>query len=122
MSGSRGAADVVEEVRRSPAQKVKVAITDVDGILRGKYVHKEKFLSAAESGFGFCNVVFGWDSSDVCYDNAAYTGWHSGYPDALARIDGDAVVTFGGAVPVRRRDEERQLLTRLASLRLLQSL
>ncbi|HET8645284.1 MAG TPA: glutamine synthetase family protein [Vicinamibacteria bacterium] len=80
-------AEVLEEVRRSPTQKVKLAVADVDGILRGKYVHRDKFLSAAESGFGFCNVVFGWDSSDVCYDNASYTGWHTGYPDALARID-----------------------------------
>lgn len=81
------AGEVLAEVRKSPAQKVKVAVSDIDGILRGKYLHKEKFLSAAESGFGFCNVVFGWDSSDVCYDNAKYTGWHTGYPDALARID-----------------------------------
>ena len=79
--------EVLEEIHRSDAQKVKVAITDIDGILRGKYVHKDKFLSAAQTGFGFCNVVFGWDSSDVCYDDAKYTGWHSGYPDALARID-----------------------------------
>ena len=64
-------ADVLEALRRSPAQKVKVAITDIDGVLRGKYLHKDKFLSAAEGGgFGFCNVVFGWDSGDVCYDNA----------------------------------------------------
>jgi glutamine synthetase len=78
---------VLEEIRRAAVQKVKVAVTDVDGVLRGKYIHKDKFLSAAESGFGFCNVIFGWDSSDVCYDNADYTGWHTGYPDALARID-----------------------------------
>ena len=78
---------VLSEIARSKHEKVKVAITDLDGILRGKYLHKEKFLSAAESGFGFCNVVFGWDSADVCYDNATYTGWHTGYPDALARID-----------------------------------
>jgi len=65
--------EVLEEIHRSDTQKVKVAITDIDGILRGKYVHKEKFLSAAQGGFGFCNVVFGWDSSDVCYDDAAYT-------------------------------------------------
>jgi glutamine synthetase len=43
---------------------VKVAVSDTDGVLRGKYLHKEKFLSAVESGFGFCNVVFGWDSND----------------------------------------------------------
>ena len=101
MSGSRSAAEVLEEVRRSPAQKVKVAVADVDGILRGKYMHKEKFLSVAESGFGFCNVVFGWDSSDVCYDNGSYTGWHSGYPDALARIDLSTyrTVPWDGGVP-----------------------
>ncbi|MGZ3689390.1 MAG: glutamine synthetase family protein [Bdellovibrionota bacterium] len=79
--------DVVAALRDSPVQKVKVAIADIDGVLRGKYLHKDKFLSAAESGFGFCNVVFGWDSADVCYDSAKYTGWHSGYPDALAKID-----------------------------------
>src|SRR2546430_2208590 len=78
---------ILEEIRQSAHQKVKVAVTDIDGILRGKYLDKSKFFSAVESGFGFCNVVFGWDSSDVCYDNAKYTGWHTGYPDALARID-----------------------------------
>lgn len=73
---------------KDPAvKKVKVAVTDIDGILRGKYLHKAKFLSAAEKGFGFCNVVFGWDSSDACYDNSQYTGWHTGYPDAQAKID-----------------------------------
>jgi glutamine synthetase len=77
----------IESVRALDHQKVKVAVTDIDGILRGKYLHKDKFLSAAETGFGFCNVVLGWDAHDVCYDNIKYTGWHSGYPDALARID-----------------------------------
>jgi len=66
---------------------VKVAVTDVDGVLRGKYLERSKFLSATESGFGFCNVVFGWDSSDQCYDNTSYTGWQSGYPDAEVRLD-----------------------------------
>ncbi len=108
MSGHRKPADVLDEVRKAPGQKVKVAITDVDGILRGKYIHKEKFLSAAESGFGFCNVVFGWDSADVCYDNAAYTGWHSGYPDALARIDlaSYRTVPWDGGVPFFLADFE----------------
>ena len=37
---------------------------------------------ALESGFGFCDVVLGWDSKDQLYDNVRYTGWHTGYPDA----------------------------------------
>lgn len=80
-------ASTLEELRRSEHAKIRVAITDIDGVLRGKYLHKEKFLSAAETGFGFCNVVFGWDSADACYDNATYTGWHTGYPDAQVRLD-----------------------------------
>ena len=80
---------------------MKVAITDVDGILRGKYLHPSKFEAALEGGFGFCNVVFGWDASDVCYDNASYTGWHSGYPDALVRLDENTYreVPWDGGVP-----------------------
>ena len=80
-------AQIIQAVRASPGNRVKVAVSDIDGILRGKYIHKEKFYSAAESGFGFCDVVFGWDSSDVCYDNTRITGWHKGFPDAVARID-----------------------------------
>ena len=85
---SRAAARrIVEQVRGSPATRVKVAVSDTDGVLRGKYLHKEKFLSAVESGFGFCNVVFGWDSNDQCYDNTTWTGWHTGFPDALVQLD-----------------------------------
>ncbi|WP_052121363.1 glutamine synthetase family protein [Inquilinus limosus] len=65
---------------------VKVALTDVDGILRGKYISRDKFLSALEKGFGFCDVIVGWDSHDALYDNARYTGWHTAYPDAPVRI------------------------------------
>ena len=92
---------IIERIRKSDHSKVKVAITDIDGVLRGKYLHKDKFLSAVESGFGFCNVVFGWDSSDVCYDNGKFTGWHSGYPDATAQIDLDTFreVPWDGGVP-----------------------
>jgi glutamine synthetase len=82
---------VLEELRRSTATHVKLAIGDIDGILRGKFVSKDKFLSLAEpppqGGLGFCDVVFGWDCNDQCYDNAKLTGWHRGFPDALARVD-----------------------------------
>src|SRR6476661_8577213 len=79
--------EVIRELEQSPADYVKVAITDIDGVLRGKYLDKAKFLASIDGGFGFCDVVFGWDSADECYDNATYTGWHSGYPDGQVRID-----------------------------------
>ena len=91
----------IEEIRHHDVRKVKVAISDIDGILRGKYLHKDKFLSALETGFGFCNVVFGWDSGDVCYDNVSFTGWQSGYPDALVQVDPGTYrrVPWDGNVP-----------------------
>jgi glutamine synthetase len=78
---------VLDAVRNAPGNRVKVAVSDIDGVLRGKYLHKDKFFSAVEGGFGFCDVVFGWDMNDQCYDNAKLTGWHKGFPDAVARID-----------------------------------
>ncbi|MCP4756467.1 MAG: glutamine synthetase [Proteobacteria bacterium] len=77
------ARNIVEERSLS---HVKVGVFDVDGILRGKYMSKEKFISALDGGFGFCDVVLGWDSNDQLYDNVSYTGWHTGYPDAPVRI------------------------------------
>ena len=65
---------------------IKVGLVDIDGIMRGKYMSKEKFFSSLNDGFAFCDVVLGWDSNDVVYDNSTYTGWHTGYPDAPARI------------------------------------
>ena len=59
---------------------------DIDGIMRGKYMSRAKFLSALESGYGFCDVVLGWDCQDQLYDNVKFTGWHTGYPDAPVRI------------------------------------
>jgi glutamine synthetase len=80
-------ADVVAALGRTPDDYVKVAATDIDGVLRGKYLDKAKVLAAIDDGLGFCDVVFGWDVTDECYDNGAFTGWHSGYPDTSVRLD-----------------------------------
>ncbi len=87
MPKSTPASRIIAAVRNAPGTRVKVAVSDIDGVLRGKYIHKDKFLSAVDGGFGFCDVVFGWDMMDVTYDNTTLTGWHKGFPDALARLD-----------------------------------
>jgi glutamine synthetase len=95
----------LQAIRDEGHTKVKVAVSDIDGILRGKYLHKDKFFGAAQAhpdgGFGFCDVVFGWDAHDVCYDNTRVTGWQHGFPDALARLDLDTArrVPWDGGVP-----------------------
>jgi glutamine synthetase len=79
--------EMLQYVKNHPSGKVKIAITDIDGVLRGKYISVEKFISLTNAETSFCDVIFGWDSGDTAYDNANYTGWHTGYPDAAMRLD-----------------------------------
>ncbi|MFL6551330.1 MAG: glutamine synthetase family protein [Povalibacter sp.] len=79
-------ADAKAIVEQRNLSHVKVGVFDIDGILRGKYISRAKFLSALENGYGFCDVVLGWDCQDQLYDNVKFTGWHTGYPDAPVRL------------------------------------
>lgn len=80
--------EIVALVKEHPSNSIKFAVTDIDGILRGKLISKEKFLKSLEDNeIGFCNVIFGWDVNDSCYTNTEKSGWHTGYPDAKASFD-----------------------------------
>jgi glutamine synthetase len=82
----KSVADAKKIVEERGLTHIKVGVFDGDAILRGKYISKAKFFSALESGFGFCDVVLGWDSNDQLFDNVKYTGWHTAYPDAWVRV------------------------------------
>ena len=127
------AANPLSSLLSPEAGKVKVAVCDVDGVLRGKYLHRDKFACAATEGFGFCDVVFGWDMHDRCYDNTAATGWQHGFPDALVRLDpathrnvpwdggvdfflGDFVTAEGAPHPLCPRQALKRVLARAAKL------
>ena len=78
-------AEAKKLIREQNLSHSKVAVTDIDGILRGKYISKEKLTDAMENGFGFCDVILGWDCNDQLYSNSGLTGWHTGFPDALVK-------------------------------------
>jgi glutamine synthetase len=94
--------DLVKRVRESDPACAKVGVFDVDGIFRGKYMAPDKLASALAGGFGFCDVVLGWDSSDQLYDNVGFTGWHSAYPDAEVRLlpATERAIPFEGGMPL----------------------
>jgi glutamine synthetase len=98
----RSVAEAIAYVRERGVEEVKVGVFDVDGVFRGKYMARDKFESAIEKGFGFCNVVFGWDSNDQLYDNVSIAGWHNGYRDVGARIVPDTlrVIPFEDDIPL----------------------
>ncbi|QKZ11759.1 glutamine synthetase family protein [Spirosoma sp. KUDC1026] len=79
--------DAIDAINQAASPKIKYAFADIDGILRGKVIHRQKLLDSLADGSGFCDVVWGWDSSDTPYDNGIITGWQSGYPDTPVRID-----------------------------------
>jgi glutamine synthetase len=123
----------LQAVRDSGHGKVKVAVADIDGVLRGKLLHRDKFESAVAGGFGFCDVVFGWDMTDACYDNTQVTGWQHGFPDAQVRLDlatyrqvpwdddvpfflGEFVAADGSPYPLCPRQILRRVLRRAEKL------
>ena len=76
----------LEHYREKGTSHVKLGLTDIDGVIRGKYVSLEKFTSLMQKTGGFCDCVFGWDVDDQLYDNSTFTGWHTGFPDAQYRL------------------------------------
>ena len=77
----------IKSYKSKGIDRIKLAITDIDGVLRGKYLSLDKFESILKSTGGFCDCVFGWDVADNLYDNTEFTGWHTAYPDAFYKID-----------------------------------
>ncbi|KAI9889936.1 MAG: hypothetical protein M1814_004659 [Vezdaea aestivalis] len=79
----KGLAELLEK-----DSKVKVAGVDVDGVLRGKIMAKDKFVSIARDGFGFCSVIFGWDMHDQTYfRELKVSNKENGYRDIIAVPD-----------------------------------
>ncbi|MGA2494208.1 MAG: glutamine synthetase [Roseiarcus sp.] len=98
----RTASELADYVRQRNLDYVKVGVFDVDGVMRGKYMGRDKFLSSLEKGYGFCDVVLGWDSNDQLYDNVKLTGWHTAYPDAGLRLlpETTRLIPFEGDLPL----------------------
>ncbi|MEP0009351.1 MAG: glutamine synthetase, partial [Balneola sp.] len=57
--------EIISHINQQESNSIKFAVTDIDGVLRGKLISKEKFLKSLDNGLGFCNVVFGWDINDA---------------------------------------------------------
>ncbi len=117
------------EYRRRDVRRVKLGLTDLDGVIRGKYVSLDKLESVLGKGGGFCDCVLGWDVNDQLYDRGTFTGWHTGFPDAEFRLVvdserwlaeegcpyfiGEFVGADGAAHPLCPRTRLAQVLERL---------
>ncbi|KAJ7219434.1 hypothetical protein GGX14DRAFT_436187 [Mycena pura] len=88
MTATNDAPKSLDDLKRLLKDDIKVKVA-VDGVLRGKFMSKDKFLSAASSdGFGFCSVIFGWDIHDSVYSRELLvSNKANGYRDLIACID-----------------------------------
>ena len=78
---------ILEKVRTAPSDYVKVAVVDIDGVLRGKYLDKDKFLSATEERVRVLQRGVRVGLGRRVLRQRHLHGWRSGYPDAEVRID-----------------------------------
>ena len=76
-----------DELANHQAPFRKVGITDLDGVLRTKYLSRDKVASARQAGSSFCNVIFAWDIQDVVYGPPLTD---PGFADAHITIDLDS--------------------------------
>ena len=120
------------QYREKGVSKIKLGLTDIDGVVRGKYVSVDKFAGLMTKAGGFCDCVFGWDVDDQLYTDSEVTGWHTGFPDAKYRLIaeserwlpdetspyfiGEFVADDGGSHPVCPRALLGRILERLKKL------
>ncbi|MGY6645390.1 MAG: glutamine synthetase family protein [Salinarimonas sp.] len=75
-----------EHAGAAPHGYAKICVADWDGVLRGKYMSRDKLVSALVDGSRFCEVLFGWDSQDKLFEGESFAGWGSGFADAPLRL------------------------------------
>ncbi len=77
-------AGLLKDIRAAEGHKVQVAGTDIDGVLRGRFIHKDHFLKVVEQGLTISDIVFRWDSNDQCRSTGTD---RYGYPDVTLVLD-----------------------------------
>ncbi len=82
----RTAEDMRRIVEERSARNVTIALTDTNGLLRGKYVICDKFLSALEGGWSMPPVVLAAHFDDVIYDAPIIADGSDGYADTRTRL------------------------------------
>ena len=86
--------DIERLLNDEPTTMIRIGVTDMDGVIRGKCLSAERFLQALDGGLSICDCLLGWDIADRLYDTEhsnAQVGWQFGYPDAPLKIVEDGV-------------------------------
>jgi glutamine synthetase len=77
--------DARDALRGLGADRLRIELPDVNGLLRGKVVPAAKLASGG--GAGFSDVIYCLTSADEVFENPAFTSNDTGWPDILAVPD-----------------------------------
>ena len=82
----RTANDVRRIVEEQNVQHATIGLTDTQGLLRGKYVSRDKLLSVLEHDWGMAPLVLALDFDDVIMEAPLIADSSYGYGDGTARL------------------------------------
>lgn len=90
------AQELAQSIQQRGLSHIKLGVTDLDGVMRGKYVAASDVLAGLRDGLSFCSCIVGWDCDDTLYTNnpQGVTGWHTGYPDMPITLVPDSARTL----------------------------
>ena len=121
-----------EWVTQNNIRTVRLETISLDGVVSGKYLAAAKFISGAESGWSFCDVVFGVDLGNEPQLGFEYGAWRGEIGDVILKgdfstlnidpcIPGQGFITCvlvdrkGQPLPVCSRSTLQRLVDRLAA-------
>ena len=80
------AEDLRALIEARDVEYVVVALPDMQGLLRGKYLSRRKLLGALEDGLGVPPVIFAMEPTDMLYEVVGLSDASTGFPDAPAYV------------------------------------
>jgi len=76
----------LEKVKSNNIKMFQLWLPDLDGIIRGKIISKDKIINSLSNGISFSNVLYGWDMHDFVFGDSIFSNWNEGFKDARLKI------------------------------------
>ena len=85
-SDVRTTEDLHRMVEERDAKNVTIALTDTNGLLRGKYISRDKLFSVLENDWGMPPVVLALDFRDIIMEAPLIADGSDGFADTMTRV------------------------------------
>lgn len=73
--------EIKQYIEQHDVRRIRIGYTDLNGLMRGKMISVDKFLSSLQGHFSFYDGIIGASLHDEAIPGLKCTGWHTGYAD-----------------------------------------